>query len=76
MPDETTEEERRDVATYLVREYEDGNITRGQANAMALEQCLDARLNEEGLEAAVAPFRQMLDDIDATRNARASPARS
>jgi hypothetical protein len=76
MPDEITDEERRDAATYIVSEYEDANLTREQANAMVLEQWLDAGLNAEGLEAAVAPFRQMLDDIDATRNARASPARS
>jgi hypothetical protein len=75
MPDETTDE-RRDAAAYLVSEYEDGNRTREQANGMVLEPWLDAGLNAEGIEAAVAPFGLTLDDIDATRNARASPARS
>lgn len=39
---------------------------------MVIEPWLDAGPNAEGMDPAVAPFRLMLDHIDATRNARAS----
>jgi hypothetical protein len=36
-------QERRDAATYIVSEYEAGNIERADANAMVLDQFMDAR---------------------------------
>jgi hypothetical protein len=67
-------QERRDAATYIVSEYEAANIDRTDANAMVLEQFMDAG-GGDFVEAAIAPFRQMLDDIDKARQARGTPQR-
>lgn len=69
--------ERRDGCTYIVSEYEAGNLLRHHANSQILDQFLSLE-NADRIEAAITPFRQALDDIDAARAARKtrSPARS
>ena len=71
-------QERRDAATYVVSEYEAGNLLRPQALAGILDNFIDLGLDGGDLQAAISPFVQLLDDIDKTRAARQtrSPARS